>query len=182
MKKLLFVLALIACLVSCSSPTSTSSSSKKEEDKKTQSNGPELVVDKDNIRHLNNATDSEITQWDWRRYDPAVGFPEDYYGFSNGGMYSLTFNFQSGKKWIDINGPNSSVIFRNYFCLRKGPDGNFYLIYYKEEDEEKSNAKNGMVYKYCYICYKYKLSENYLSLEQSDMKIDDVYNYVKDKM
>lgn len=176
MKKLLFVLAVIICLVSCAA----SSNSDSEKDKNTKSNGPELEVDKDNIRNLNNATDDEMTGWQWMRWEPGVGFP---YSFSNGGMYTLNFDFDTGYKYVCVNGPASSYIFHNYFVIRKGSDGESYLIYYKEEDEDAvPPAGKSFVYKYCYQCYKYKLSDNYFKLEESDVIFDDVYNYVRDKM
>lgn len=184
MKKLLFVLAFTACLISCSTPSN--SETKKEDKNESETKGPELVVDKDNIKDLNNATDEELLgNFEWQRYSPGVGLSSNYGSsfYTSGGMYSLKLDFDKGEKYVCINGPASSYIDHNYFVLRKGTDGKFYIIYYQEEDDDAEVPYGRLfVYKYCYKCYEYKVSDNYMHFEESAVIFDDVYNYVRDKM
>lgn len=178
MKRYIGIILLVLLLASCSTTANETSNTASSKNDDEPTNEVELVVDKDNIKDLNNATDDEISSPYWIAYESGTGIDRS---FNNGGYYALVFNFGTGYKYMVINGQTTAMTFRNYFVIRKGSDNNFYLIYYKEEDENASSSKK-IVYKYCYECYKYLVSDNYLKLEESNVIIDDVYDYVQSKL
>ena len=177
MKKLFGLLFISVLIVSCSKPTDSPSN-------EGTSSSVELTVDSDNIGTVNNATDTQLqNNYGWYRDNPGNGLNSPDTIFYDQSTYnSLNFNFNTGFKSTYVNGPaGSSPGFKRYFVIRKGSNGDHYLIYYKK-DSGQVDQQYRVIYEYCYECYKYYTSEHYLRLETSQDIISEIYNYVQPRM